>query len=189
MSKKIYEKASPEIHDLVKQIMETYHSQLYDLEVKVAITMVSKFDTEDQLLPCLRLHGNAAFAVIHLVRGSQRVHVNHDAEISIDAFNWTNANEETRIAVIDHELEHIIIAKDRHGIVKKDDNDHVKLRMKADDYALTGFYAVIERHGINSAECISIHPVSLRINEAVEANTRSLTTNASTTLQPAGAAA
>jgi hypothetical protein len=189
MSKKIYEKASPEIHELVKRVMQTYHAQLFDLAVKVAATMVSKFDADDQLLPCLRLHGNSVFAMIHLVRGSQRVHVNHDAEILIDAFTWTNASEETQIAVIDHELEHVVIAKDRLGVVKKDDNGHVKLRMKADDYALTGFYAVVERHGVNSAECIFIQPVYLRVSEAVETNTRSIATNASSTLQPVEATA
>lgn len=172
MAKKVFEKATQEVHNLAVEVMRQYHTSLYDLEVKVAITMVSKFDSDDELIPCLKLHGAHALAIVHLTKTSDRVYLNHDAEIMIDAFNWKDASIEFQKSLLDHELEHLVVVKDRKGIVKTDDFGRPKLRMIPDDFTLTGFYAIIRRHGDKATEYNSVAQVYTLTTEALAEHNR-----------------
>lgn len=148
----IYEKAPEEVNSLITKVMEKYHNELFIAGVKVAATMVSKLGKEDELVPCLKVRGAQAYACIHTVRPSQRLRVQHDAELTIDAFLWEDMGMPQKIAILDHELTHLAIRLDKQGKPKLDDHGFIRLRCVNHDYDISGFYQIVRRHGMKSIE-------------------------------------
>jgi hypothetical protein len=114
---------------------------------------------EDELVPCLRLRGAACLAYIRTIRVQQKIYLEYDAEIMVDNFHWRDMLEPRRKAVLDHELTHLEICKNKQGQPKLDDQGRAKIRLKPDDYTLTGFYQNVRRHGSNSPEWNSLASV------------------------------
>lgn len=170
MSRKSYDEADAATYDIVDQVMRLYHNEIYSLEVKVAVTMVTKLGPEDEKIPCLKLHGAFAVAVIRLTQASQRVRLKHDIEIMIDSYHWDTAGNSEKVAIIDHELQHVEVRKGRNLEIKTDDTGKPKLRLKPDDYSLTGFFLNIQRHGIAAPEYSVLDRVYAKAEAALQAN-------------------
>ena len=167
MGAKIYQH-SVQATEAAMLAMQTYHPDLFAAGVTVKCTMVAKLGTEEQLIPCLKLHGALATAVIRLVRGSERVYVDHLAEILIDQCQWEDFAEPERTALLDHELNHLVLVKTKQGITAVDDAGRPKLRMRPDDWCLTGFLAIARRHGNHAVEVDAITRVAAAVREALQ---------------------
>jgi hypothetical protein len=179
---KIYEKVGPDVLRMIAETMRRNHPALADAEINIAATFVTKLGTEDEVLPTLKHAGASAAAVIRLTRKNQKVYVEHDAEITIDMYHWKDKNQEQRIALLDHELEHVVIARDRRGDPKLDDNGRPKLKLKPDDWTINGFRAVIERNGTNAPEYVTANSVYVTVTNAL--GTYASTTAGQFTLLP-----
>ena len=161
--KTVYQRAQQSVLDMVYEVMRSYHPDLDTNDVKVAVTMVSKFDADDNEFHALKHHGAEANATIKCVSAKRRVHVDHDLEMDIDGLFWRTATAAQQRALIDHELTHVIVVKDEKGQPKRNDLDHIRLRLRPDEWTLTGFACVIERHGLAATEASA----SMRVNAIV----------------------
>lgn len=137
---KTYHKPTPELTELVERIMEEHHDDLTALRVKVGCRFVIATGG-------LKLHGYPCAAMVQIVSYEKRFQGFPDAMITVDKIEWDDLDDDERAAVIDHELEHLAISRDKHGQPRTDDLGRPKLKMRLHDVQLGVFDSVIRRHG------------------------------------------
>jgi hypothetical protein len=149
-----YSKASEEINDLVQDVMQRYHGGLHDAGVLVETLMAHPCldDNGDPKGSAVSVAGYRCVAKIKILGLKDRVCRGYDAEMIIDSDQWEESSEETRAAIIDHELTHLELVTDSEGNVKRDDAERPKLRVVKHDYHFGWFTAVARRHGEASIE-------------------------------------
>lgn len=143
-----YDDPTSETLSLLSSVMEEYYPDLIKNNVTVDVTMA--FAKEGEPLKC---GGYPALAFVKITSLKHRVKGLKDSEITIDGQIWETLTDPQRRAIIDHELQHLIIALDKEGNAKIDDAGRVKLRLRRHDYQLGWFREVANRHGENSTEC------------------------------------
>lgn len=150
----IYEKAPQEVCDLVAEITSAYHGPLFDADVTFDLLFAhaETDDNGDAKGPALKLHGYQCAAVVRIVPYKQRVLGQGDAEIVFDGDRWDEWSDEQKRAIVDHEIEHLELAVDREGNVKRDDLDRPKLKMRKHDHQFGWFDSIARRHGQHSFE-------------------------------------
>lgn len=160
----VFEKASQDVRDLLSLVIQEYHSELSEANVKVGVLMQTKFDEDDQELPSLRCHGAMANAIIKIVSRKDRTYRDDDVQITIDAVIWKSLSERCKKALLDHELTHLVLKHDpKTQALKLDDLNRPCLAMIPDDFTLTGFLEVVARHQDAALEYQSV----TRVNAAV----------------------
>jgi hypothetical protein len=150
----VYEKAPPEVAEIVNQVTEQYHGGLRDAGVTVDL-LFARAKTDDNGDPvgaALKLHGYQCAAVIKVNAYKLRVQGHADAEITFDGDRWDEWSPEEKRSLIDHELEHLELKVDRDGKVLRDDIDRPKMRTKLHDHQFGWFDAIARRHGKASFE-------------------------------------
>lgn len=154
--------------DLLSQMMLQYHQKLSELEVRVAIIMTKAGRKTDGSLesPAVTKGGVSCAGVTRLTTTKERVLVNYDAVIEIDEDIWEGLTSLQQRALIDHELEHIqVVYKD--GFPDSYDDGRPKLKLIVDDWTLTGFRAIVARHGESALEYNSVFTVAETISKDV----------------------
>lgn len=155
-----YEKAGAEVLELLDGAMRRWHPELAACGVTFDVLMASEIDEESgEVHPTLKLHGYPAAATVKLVPLAQRALKQADLLMTIDAATWSSLGNAERLAVIDHELEHVQVLADPRGFVtwnddegkavgspKRDDCGRPKLKMKLHDFEIGGFVAIAKRH-------------------------------------------
>ena len=143
---KTYTRAPHDVNDRVLRLVNRFHPDLK----KYAVTFDLLFIHGDE--PALTLHGAPCFAIVHAVPLKERVKGGADAEIIIDGEKYSRMCEETKDALIDHELFHLEISKDGEQIVQYDDLHRPKLKMRKHDREFGWFDEMVRRHGAYSIE-------------------------------------
>lgn len=149
-----YELAGPEVHDLARNILETHHPELKMPDGEhVRLCIMFAFTTDDSPEPPVKCHGYPAAAVVSVIPYKQRVDKRADAEIILDQKVWLDRlTELQQRALLDHEITHLEIQVDDHGLVKTDDTGRPKLKLKLHDYELGGFRSIAKRYGEDALE-------------------------------------
>jgi len=145
---KTYEQASVQDYGLLAQAMTTYHPRLAEYEVKVALLMVASNGDA----PALRAHGHAVAARIRVLGPRERLLAEKDAVIEVDADRWAELDEAQGLALLDHQLEHLIIQAGKSGEIKRGPDERPLLGTRPEDWLLAGFADVVERHGLAALE-------------------------------------
>lgn len=112
--------------------------------------------TGHQACETLTVHGAAALARVRVMGARERVTTGHDAEIELALPHWLEASEKQKLAILDHELTHLEIVRDRDGEPRYDVNGHVRLRLRRHDYIAAGFLEVVQRHRHDSPEVLGV---------------------------------
>lgn len=150
MSGRTYEAAPAETLAFIRQVMRDYHPSLDQAGVTVgAVFAYGPRDDEndDEITgPAIKHRGFPALATIKITSLKERAMGLPDAYITIDGDQWSAFNEARRVALIDHELEHL------EPVGKTDDLNRPRLEMREHDFMLTGFLSVAKRHGSMSFE-------------------------------------
>lgn len=146
-----------EVHDLLLEVMEGYHPELLEAEVTVGLMFVSASEGSE---PVLKLHSYPATAIVRITSYEQRVQGLPDATIKIDEVVWEGLKAEERLAVLDHELNHLCLDHDKDGVLKSDDAGRPKLKMRLHDLVVGGFSTIIARHGRHSLDAQHVHAVN-----------------------------
>lgn len=156
--------AGKDIDAKVQDVMKRYHGRLRDADVLIVPLFVdppSDSETGQPAGPALKHGGGKALAKIKIANQIERaLSKGADLVLRIDSHEWEGLSDESRVALLDHELTHVTFAVDQDGLTKRDDETgKPKIVLRADDFVLTGFHEVIERHGEHAIEYQSLRKV------------------------------
>jgi hypothetical protein len=146
-----YRRADAELTDLLTNLLQSYHPDL--IENGVTIDLLWAYGEHDELTgdvksPAIVHNGYPAHGLCRVMGLKDRAAGRADAEILLDHDFWETVNPRTRAALLDHELEHLILRNER------DDIGRPKLKLRKHDVQCGWFRSVAERHGSHSIERI-----------------------------------
>lgn len=153
---RIYELVDDKTNQLIQAVLIQHHDELLAEKVTLQAAFTVDIDDEGDESPCLKHHGYPALAKVQITAYVDRVRGIPDAKLTIDRCEWNLMSKSRKEALIDHELTHLTIARDKEGVAKRDDLGRPKLKMRIHDWELTGFASVVERHGEASVESAQI---------------------------------
>jgi hypothetical protein len=173
----IYWKADEEVMRKLALAMGQWHHDLANAKANIGVIMAA--NPKDG--PAVSHSGYPALASIKVVPLKDRITKGYDAEMLIDASFWKTTNDETKMALLDHELSHLEVKKpkERKADKKKpkheedddaedepiiagqsflvDDIGRPVLKLKKGDWNIgDGFADVVRRHGVNAIERVNI---------------------------------
>jgi hypothetical protein len=146
---KTYDQAPDEVRERVTVLMKRFHPDLEFVQLRVDLLMAST-DAEDA--HAVTLGGYPCLAVVKIVGPKERAKGCGDAEIVIDRDAYEAMTEKQRDALLDHELYHLEITRDKLGRPKRDDHQRPKLKMRKHDFQFGWFAEIARRHQENSFE-------------------------------------
>jgi hypothetical protein len=146
---KQYSKAPSEIHDRVKHLIKCFHSELHDAGLRVDILSVSDDDPDGTPLT---LNGYSCYATVKVLDSKQRAKGAGDVEIVIDEAAYLTMPDPRKDALLDHELYHVELRKNKKGRVKLDEHGRPKCGMRKHDYQFGWFTEIATRHGAAAIE-------------------------------------
>lgn len=150
---KTYHLCGSAVQELIDDVMRDHHALLRQLEVTVQAVFVEDLDENEEPQPALKVHGVQAAAKIQVTPLTDRVRGIADAKMTICLYTWDRLNGASRLALIDHELEHLApVENKKAGGWKRDDHGRPKLRLMPHDYDLSGFISIVKRHGESAIE-------------------------------------
>ncbi len=150
-----YRQAPQEDVDLLARVLEDYHAELKDAGVRIGLLHAHARrdeETGEPLGPALKHHGYPAAAIVRIKSQRDRVAGSPDAVVEVDGDRWPDWTPQEKAALLDHELQHLSLARGKEGEILVDDCFRPKLKMRPHDFQLGIFEAVIDRHGINSLD-------------------------------------
>lgn len=151
---KTYEAADSETTDLMAETMHRYHKELHDCCPNIGVFFV--YNSVDGA-PALMHGGYQALAIIRIISLKDRVAGMPDATLLIDGKWWKfEAAEEEKMPLLDHELHHLIVQRDKGGAVKTDDIGRPVFKIRKHDFEFGGFTVVAERHKEASQEAQAV---------------------------------
>ena len=163
----VYEKAKPAVLDFIHRVAAQYHGELTEHGVTFGALMVHPSEGDESGECVLKHQGYPAAATIRPTKARQRLNGLPDALIEIDWLTWKDLPEEGRVALIDHELEHLELARDKDGNAKADDGGRPVLKTRRHDLVIGGFRSVIARHKAHALEFQQIRDLAVEYRQQV----------------------
>ncbi len=148
-----YVEAGPEVYELVSSVLAEHFSVIASIDPYPEIEVLMA--EGDKGKPAIRSHGHACAGKIKLPKPEERAADQGvpDVRIFLDRNRWDKLSVRRRQALLHHELSHLAIRYDkRSGEVKRDDYGRPRLRLKLDDWMLTGFRDTAELFGEDSLD-------------------------------------
>jgi len=142
-----YEHCPPEVIRLLEDAMTRWHPELVEAVVEIKPLFALAYSRSGEAIPAIKVRGHAAIAKIKITKLEDRVRGMGDATLLIDGAKWERMGHNARLAMLDHELEHLDVDPE-----KLDDAGRPKLKMRHHDWELSGFDEVMKRQGENSIE-------------------------------------
>jgi hypothetical protein len=153
-----YREADDVIRALVSKVMQQSHPELVKERVTIATTIASR-ESEEGDMVALRDRGLPAAAKMAVTSLQDRARGLADAKLLIDNYAWTRLSSQSKLALLDHELQHLMLVEikptKKNGWAtgpKHDDLGRPCFKIRPHDWSLTGFQAVAERHAEHSIE-------------------------------------
>lgn len=161
MRKRI-EKADAAVVTLLNHAATKWHPDLIKAQVRVTPLMVHPpvDKSGNPSGPALKLAGAPCVAKITVASARDRLLAKTDAIVEIAADVWERLDDAQRLALVDHELEHLIVKRDDKGEIQTHDDCRPCLATQPDDWVLTGFASVVERHGQSSVEVLGLRALA-----------------------------
>jgi hypothetical protein len=151
-----YEIAPEEVGEVAAKLIEKHHRRL----TEAGVTITYLFASSDNGGPALKHNGYPAGAIVRKTTLKDRVAGLSDAIIYVDARGWAEWPIKRKEAVLDHELHHLEVKKDKEGRIEKDDAVRPKLMFRKHDIQIGGFAEIIERHGEHAVEAEQVYKAS-----------------------------
>ena len=152
---KTYLNAPTEVLNLLEEVKNTPpHQRLAHAGVKIGVIMAyAAVNEETGERKGYAITGYAkapAAAQIKIVSPKDRLVKGYDVELLIDGDNWPETPENTKRALLDHELTHIKLTD------RLDDLERPKLKLRQEDFIVWGFLEVVQRWGRDAIEARSV---------------------------------
>lgn len=148
--------------DMADELMRRYYQDLLEADLKISFLFVS----HDGVGPALTHGGYPAAAVVKANSLKDRVEGKADVTITIDKEWWEQHDTSQNLALLDHELYHVMIARDDDGKTILDDAGRPKVRMRPHDYQIGGFHDIAKRHRMKSVDMSAIQDVHVKFVQA-----------------------
>lgn len=149
-----YREASSEVVKLADRLIHKHYPELLEADVSITYWFAS-----NDMGAALTVHGWPAKALVRVNKLRDRVAGLSDASIEIDEAGWDEWDDDHKEAIIDHELHHIEVKRDKHGHVELDLCNRPKLKLRKHDFEFGGFHEIVARHGAASAEAVAVNAV------------------------------
>jgi hypothetical protein len=167
---KTFKPASAADRTLLDQVMREHHFRLRAAEVVVRLVMVSPNRDADGNVrgPAIKVHGAPAAACVRAFGPRERMLVGADAVIDVDAARWFDLERAQQIALLDHELTHLEVFEEEDedgspGYRRAAVDGCPVVRMRPDDFVISGFVEVIKRHGQAALEAQAVADVGRQV--------------------------
>lgn len=125
-------------------------------EAGVSITILMAYNEDGAPVKWARV---PAAAVIKVNSLKDRTEGKGDATITIDEDRWEGLSDRRKTALIHHELLHLSVARDKKGAVKRDNVDRPVLKVKPDDFVISGFNRIVELYGEDANERVAVEQI------------------------------
>lgn len=143
-----YELANDVTVRLIHAVLIKHHADLDREGVTIQALIATCIDKETgEVSQALRMRNYPIAAKIQVTSYQDRVRGIADVKLTIDDSTWRGLAATRREALIDHELTHCVLTRDRDGFVKRDDLGRPKLHIRPHDFELGWFTEIAERHG------------------------------------------
>lgn len=138
------------IHQLCTKLIELYHSDLDSAAAKVDIVMAFR-DPEGEA-PAMEKDGHRILGQSSVIKLKDRVKGMGDCEVMLDGDAWDSLPEKQQAALLDHELEHFEVKRDKEGDFIFDDLNRPTIKIRNHDRQFGWFDTVAQRHRSDSME-------------------------------------
>lgn len=142
-----YDHCPAEVEEMLQSAMTKWHPELVEAKVEIRPLFALAYSRSGEAIPAIKVRGHAVLAKIKITSLEDRVRGLGDATMLIDGARWERMGHNARLALLDHELEHLQVDEE-----KLDDAGRPKIKMKHHDWELAGFDDVMKRQGENSIE-------------------------------------
>lgn len=163
--------ADKKLHDIVYRVMSKYHPDLKKAGIKATVFLVKSISRSGEVLdnePVLKCNGHGASATIRRASRSELQLGSGDVIIEIDSFVWReHLREKSRVALIDHELCHIGLRRNKNGKIHMNPNGRPAIELIHHDIEIGLFYDVVKRHGKESIEIIISNSMLVGLHKAM----------------------
>lgn len=164
-----FEKCGLDVEKIASDLIASYYSDLKECEVK--ITYLYAFaarnkDGEPKGDAIKTSSGLPALAKVERTNLKDRVLGKADVVMSIDGDKWKCLSSDRQVALIDHELYHIVVRRDKEMNVLSDDIGRPLVEMRKHDWEITGFKEIAKRHGDSSIEVVGAKSFRSQFGEA-----------------------
>jgi hypothetical protein len=141
--------------DMADQIIRRYYPEFID----AGLTIFYVFVETDGIGAALSHGGYPAAGACKINSLKDRVEGKADCTITIDKAWWAGHDTRQNLAMLDHELHHILIAKDDDNKFILDDCGRPKVKLRKHDWQHGGFLEIAKRHRMASVDMHSIMEV------------------------------
>lgn len=169
-----YQPADSRIQHAAAELRKQYHQHLDDAGVTVCYLMAFAPVGKDGEIkgPALKLHGYLCAAIVKVNSLLLRAQGMMDCTIQIDGDEWADRPDEEKLAILDHELEHIQVTAKRKTnqgawIYETDDLDRPLVHLKNHDFHGGGFKSIMHRHQGSAIETKLVIDASLKMQTAL----------------------
>ena len=129
-----YRKADPDAFAVIEELMAANHPELDEVKVRVGALFAyapTDEETGEPKAPAIKKYGMPTVATVRVVSQKDRVAGLPDAQILLDGEAWEHEwTDERKRAVIDRELLHLEVSRDEDGVVKLDDCNRPRLKLR-----------------------------------------------------------
>lgn len=150
----LYTYATELVSEYAQTLIQKYYSEFAAIGLSIdAVFALPTLDREGEATgPAITRRGTKIFVDTRITSLKERVLGRADIEINIDGEYWERSNKSERLALIDHALNTVELARDSDGCIKMDDHDRPKLTRVPPDRAYEWYDTVAKRHGTASVE-------------------------------------
>jgi hypothetical protein len=151
----VYEKASDGAHEIIAKATHKFHPHLEECGAKIECLTATRVGADGEKVggSAVKVNGYPCAAKVKINSLADRTEGKMDATITIDSEQWEEMTPDERVALVDHELQHLdVMREDEKGAVLRDDQDRPRLKLRKHDHQFGWFNAVAERHSDASFE-------------------------------------
>ena len=143
-----YSIANEEVNLTIQKVMKENHGELHAAGVTVTALIARSEEG-----PAIKVRGSEAAGCIRITKLAERTLGLGDALMILDGESMIAWSSKRLQAVIDHELRHLMLAKNkRTGEIQLDDEGRPKLRIRPHDFEFGWFARTAELYGEESYE-------------------------------------
>lgn len=144
-----YQKDDGTLKEMVERLIKQYEANepLKNVRLDLVFAHGERDEaTGEQVSYALKKNGIRALGITRKINLKDRAKGLGDAEIAIDGDWWATVDEPEQLALLDHELHHIVYTE------KRDNLGRPILKMRKHDVEFGWFAEIARRHGSASAE-------------------------------------